>query len=81
MELKGKRVMVIGLGVSGRAAARLLAGRGAQLVMTDRSTDLARAGLPAGALHLGADDPAWLDGADRVDLVVASPGVPSRPQP
>ncbi len=73
MELNGPRVMVIGLGISGRAAARLLAARGAQLVMTDRSADLAREDLPAGAVHLGAEDPAWLDG---VDLVVASPGVP-----
>src|ERR1700686_3522975 len=75
MELKGKRVMVIGLGISGRAAARLLAGRGAQLVLTDRNTDLdlAREDLPAGGGHLGAEDPAWLDG---VKLVVASPGVP-----
>jgi UDP-N-acetylmuramoylalanine--D-glutamate ligase len=76
MQLKGKRVLVIGLGVSGRAAARLLAARGAQLVMTDRSADLSREDLPAGAVHLGAEDPAWLDGPDQVDLVVASPGVP-----
>jgi UDP-N-acetylmuramoylalanine--D-glutamate ligase len=32
--------------------------------------------LPAGAVHQGAEDPAWLDGPDHVDLVVASPGVP-----
>ncbi len=76
MQLKGKRVLVIGLGVSGRAAAQLLAERGAQLVMTDRSADLSRAGLPAGAVLLGAEDPAWLDGLDQVDLVVASPGAP-----
>jgi UDP-N-acetylmuramoylalanine--D-glutamate ligase len=73
MELRGKRVMVIGLGVSGRAAARLVAERGAQLVMTDRSLDLPREDLPAGTVHLGAEDPAWLEG---VNLVVASPGVP-----
>ncbi len=79
MELNGKRVMVIGLGISGRAAARLLAMRGAQLVMTDRSVDVKREDLPAGVVHLGAEEPAWLDGtdpADQVDLVVASPGVP-----
>ena len=76
MELNGKRVMIIGLGISGRAAARLLAARRSQLVLTDRSADLAREDLPAGAVHLGAEDPAWLDGPDRVDLVVASPGVP-----
>ena len=40
MDLAGKRVMVIGLGVSGLAAARLLAARGARLVMTDLRADL-----------------------------------------
>ena len=73
MQLAGKRVMVIGLGVSGRAAARLLAAHGANLVMTDLRADLERGGLPAGEMRLGAEDPAWLDG---IDLVVASPGVP-----
>ena len=84
MELAGKRVMVIGLGVSGLAAARLLAAHGARLVMTDLRADFgadshAEAGggaggasTPPGEIHLGAEDPAWLDG---VDLVVTSPGV------
>jgi UDP-N-acetylmuramoylalanine--D-glutamate ligase len=79
MELNGKHVMVIGLGVSGRAAAKFLAARGARLVMTDLSEDVALADLPAGEVHLGAEDPAWLAGSDfgdHVDLVVASPGVP-----
>jgi UDP-N-acetylmuramoylalanine--D-glutamate ligase len=73
MELNGKRVMVIGLGISGLAAARFLAGRGANLVMTDLRTDLKRTELPAGDVYLGAEDPAWLN---EIDLVVASPGVP-----
>ena len=73
MELKGKLVMVIGLGISGRAAAHLLARHGARLAMTDRDTGLACENLPAGVIHLGPEDPAWLDG---IDLVVASPGVP-----
>ena len=73
MELSGKRVMVIGLGVSGRAAARLLAAHGADLVMTDLRADLSQSDLPKGEVHLGAEDPAWLAG---VNLVVASPGVP-----
>ena len=69
--------MVIGLGVSGRAAAHFLAARGARLVMTDQRATLAADGtseqLPDGTVHLGREDPAWLDG---VDLVVVSPGVP-----
>jgi UDP-N-acetylmuramoylalanine--D-glutamate ligase len=73
MELSNKRVMVVGLGVSGLAAAQFLASRGAKLVMTDRRGDVARDKLPAGALKLGADDASWLDG---VELVVTSPGVP-----
>ncbi len=81
MDLADKRVMVIGLGVSGLAASRLMAARGARLVMTDLRTDLgseadAGAGhgsMPPGEIHLGAEDPAWLGG---VDLVVTSPGVP-----
>lgn len=73
MELSRKRVMVIGLGVSGLASARFLAARGASLVMVDRREDFTALNLPPGAIYRGRDNPAWLDG---VDLVVASPGVP-----
>jgi UDP-N-acetylmuramoylalanine--D-glutamate ligase len=73
MELSGKRVMVIGLGVSGVAAARFLASRGATLVMTDRRVDIERDKLPAGAVKLGAEEVSWVD---DIDLVVTSPGVP-----
>jgi UDP-N-acetylmuramoylalanine--D-glutamate ligase len=83
MDLAGKRVMVIGLGVSGLAAARLLASCGARLVMTDLRADprpdlhgetgAGDDSMPSGEIHLGSEDPAWLDG---VDLVVTSPGVP-----
>ena len=73
IELKGKRVMVVGLGVSGRAAARFLAARGAALLLTDKKADLATSALPAAEVHLGAERAAWLKG---VDLVVTSPGIP-----
>ena len=73
MELSNKRVMVVGLGVSGLAAARFLASRGAKLVMTDRRVDIERGKLPPGAVKLGAEDANWVDG---IDLVVTSPGVP-----
>jgi UDP-N-acetylmuramoylalanine--D-glutamate ligase len=73
MELAGKHVMVVGLGITGAAAARFLASRGATLTMTDRRTDLDRSKLPGGTIHLGAEDPAWLR---SIDLVVISPGVP-----
>ena len=73
MELKGKRVMVVGLGVSGRAAARFLSARGASLLLTDKKTDLELSELPRGEVHLGFERAAWLKG---VDLVVTSPGIP-----
>jgi len=65
--------MVIGLGVSGRAAARLLAARGAELVLADQRETIVAEDLPPGEVHLGGEDPAWIE---RIDLVVASPGVP-----
>ncbi len=73
MEVKGKRAMVIGLGVSGCAAARFLAAHGAALVMTDRNPAADITALPPGEIHLGPENPEWLRG---VDLVVTSPGVP-----
>jgi UDP-N-acetylmuramoylalanine--D-glutamate ligase len=73
VELKNKRVMVLGLGVSGVAAAHLLAARGAALIMADQRVDLACDRLPAGEVHLGEGTPEWLSG---VSLVVTSPGVP-----
>lgn len=73
-ELRDKRVMVLGLGVTGTAVARFLKQRRASIVMTDRRADLPHEAIPgAGELHLGGEDPAWLDG---VELVVTSPGVP-----
>jgi UDP-N-acetylmuramoylalanine--D-glutamate ligase len=72
MELAGKRVMVVGLGVTGRAAARFLTGRGARLVLVDRRSDILAADLPEADLRLGPENPSWLDG---IDLVVTSPGV------
>jgi UDP-N-acetylmuramoylalanine--D-glutamate ligase len=73
MELRGKRVMVVGLGVSGRAAARFLGARGAALLLTDKKSDLETSELPPGEVHLGFESAAWLKG---VDLVVTSPGIP-----
>jgi len=74
MELAGKRVLVIGLGVTGRSMARFLSARGARLVLTDQRTDIARDGLPLDAeLRLGPEPAPSLD---AVDLVIPSPGVP-----
>ncbi|MFI5353506.1 MAG: UDP-N-acetylmuramoyl-L-alanine--D-glutamate ligase [Candidatus Binatales bacterium] len=73
IELGGKRVMVVGMGVTGQAVARFLDARGAILTLTDRREDIALEAMPHAALHLGAEDPAWLGDAE---LVVTSPGVP-----
>lgn len=73
------RVLVIGLGRSGLAAARLAARGGAEVWVTDvRPEDALReaiTALPPGArLLAGGHPPEALDG---VGLVVASPGVPA----
>ncbi|MBV8361816.1 MAG: UDP-N-acetylmuramoyl-L-alanine--D-glutamate ligase [Deltaproteobacteria bacterium] len=73
MELRGTCVMVVGLGVSGSAAARFLAPLGTSLVLTDTCSEIPTSNLPQGRLYLGGEEPAWLRG---VDLVVVSPGVP-----
>jgi UDP-N-acetylmuramoylalanine--D-glutamate ligase len=78
MEIKNKRVLVVGLGKSGIAAARFLKARGAQVTVSDIR--------PAGLI---AELPALLDAGimvetgshgiltfRRQDLIVVSPGVP-----
>lgn len=78
MELKNKRVLVVGLGKSGLAAARFLKARGANVTVSDIR--------PAGLI---AELPALLDEGimvetgshglltfRRQDLIVVSPGVP-----
>jgi len=78
MDLRNKRIVVVGLGLSGVAAARFLVNRGARVTVTDRA--------PAESLKSSADSLAgWgvhlsLGGHDAgdfesADLVVLSPGV------
>ena len=72
--LEGKRVLVLGLGLSGRSAASFCSARGARVVAADESAvDLAAAPLPASVV-VSVDGP-FPDPAD-FDLVVPSPGVP-----
>jgi len=71
------RALVLGLAVTGEAAALALAARGVEVVVADRSRE-ARPGRLAGTgveLRLGTEDEGLLTG---VDLVVKSPGVPAR---
>lgn len=79
MELRGRRILVVGLGASGLAAVRLLASRGARVVANDLRSetelgDRAEAAREAGAeLVLGSHDASLFTSVDRI---VLSPGVP-----
>jgi UDP-N-acetylmuramoylalanine--D-glutamate ligase len=82
MELDGKKVLVIGAGRSGVAASRFLAARGSLVVLNDRKGFIdwpndALALKGEGVVKLLAGDvPSWL--LDQVELVVVSPGVPTK---
>jgi UDP-N-acetylmuramoylalanine--D-glutamate ligase len=72
-----RRVLVLGLGVTGEAAALALAARGVEVVVSDRSAD-ADPGRLAGTgveMLLGTEGESVLS---EVELVVKSPGVPVR---
>src|SRR5262245_2609354 len=91
MDLRGKRVLVVGLAQTGVAVARFLARRGASVVLNDgkpaealgeRLSALRAALAEVGPLEheveleLGGHPEAVFTGAD---LVVMSPGVPELP--
>jgi len=79
MELKGKKVLVVGLGKSGLAAALFLRRRGAQVTVSDvRSAEALARDIPA-LLEEGVAVEAGGHGLltfRRQDLIVVSPGVP-----
>ena len=79
MELKGKKVLVVGLGKSGLAAALFLRRRGAQVTVSDiRSAEALANDIPA-LLEEGINVEAGGHGLltfRRQDLIVVSPGVP-----
>src|SRR5918997_3241750 len=85
MDLDGKKVLVIGAGRSGVASARFLTARGALVVLNDRKEFIdwpndALALKGEGVVKLLAGDvPSWL--LDQIELVVVSPGVPSKSIP
>ena len=76
----GKRVLVLGLGLSGRSAASFLAERGAKVTAADERPAAALSGLdqlPASVeLRLDAPFPSSRDFEHDYDLVVPSPGIP-----
>lgn len=82
MEVRGQHIVVVGLGKSGAAAARLLAERGARVTGNDMRTrehlgalagELEAAGV---SLQLEGHPASLLAAADRI---VVSPGVPPMP--
>ena len=80
--LFGKKVLVVGLGRSGVAAARLCAARGAQVTVTDQkpaeALGAALAQLPAAAKQeLGGHRAETFLASD---IIVLSPGVPPLPE-
>ena len=79
MELKGKKVLVVGLGKSGLAAALFLRHKGAQVTVSDiRSAESLAREIPA-LLEEGIMVEAGGHGLltfRRQDLIVVSPGVP-----
>jgi UDP-N-acetylmuramoylalanine--D-glutamate ligase len=79
MELKGKKVLVVGLGKSGLAAALFLRHKGAQVTVSDvRSAESLAEEIPA-LLEEGIMVEAGGHGLltfRRQDLIVVSPGVP-----
>jgi UDP-N-acetylmuramoylalanine--D-glutamate ligase len=79
MEIKGKKVLVVGLGKSGLAAALFLRRQGAQVTVSDvRSAEVLAKDIPA-LIEEGIAVEAGGHGLltfRRQDLIIVSPGVP-----
>src|SRR5271156_6702408 len=79
MELKNKRVLVVGLGKSGLSAAMFLRGLGARVTVSDTRSAIALADEIPTLLDAGIMVEAGGHGLltfRRQDLIVVSPGVP-----
>jgi UDP-N-acetylmuramoylalanine--D-glutamate ligase len=81
LEVAGKKVLIMGAARSGIACARFLAKRGAVVALNDRKpieewSAEAVALKDEGVGLVPGDVPMWL--LDQVELVVMSPGVPSK---
>ncbi|KNZ70473.1 UDP-N-acetylmuramoylalanine--D-glutamate ligase [Thermincola ferriacetica] len=83
LNLKNKRVLVVGIGKSGLAVAGFLAGKGASVTITDKKArqDLGQAvnSLPKKVTVAAGAYPEVTP--DSFDMVVTSPGVPLTEQP
>lgn len=77
LDVSGQRILVLGAGKTGLSTTRVLAARGAEVLLLDRSrSDLQTAVVwPRVECRTGDQDLGALKG---IDLVVPSPGVPQR---
>ncbi len=81
MDLKKKKVMVIGLARTGSEAARFLVRQGAEVLVSDsRGEQELRGEIESLAGHplrflLGGEEVGWVEG---LDVLIPSPGVPSQ---
>jgi UDP-N-acetylmuramoylalanine--D-glutamate ligase len=80
MDLKGKKVLVLGLARTGRECARFLVSQGASVLVSDLRSEQelkqemdALGGLPI-EYSIGGEDRSWLKG---VDFLIPSPGIPA----
>lgn len=76
MELKGKKVLVVGLGKTGVATARFLRERGAEAVLTDERPLADLAGSLGDLRDCCEARPHAAGAVSGIDLVIPSPGVP-----
>lgn len=83
LEIKGKKILVVGIGRSGMAVANFLLNRGAEVTITDRKDEEVLrpvlADLPTGVKVVAGAYPAV--NKRTFDIVVTSPGVPLTEQP
>ena len=81
MEVKGKKVLVFGLGISGIGAGQILERHGAEVIMYDGNQKLTEEKIKK---QLGEDSSAKIvigdfpeEVLEKLDMTVLSPGVPT----
>jgi len=84
VEIAGRKALVIGAARSGIASARFLTERGATVALNDRKplTEWSREALDLKSEGVGlveGEPPSWL--LDQIDLLIVSPGVPTKAIP
>jgi UDP-N-acetylmuramoylalanine--D-glutamate ligase len=79
IDLKGKRVLILGFGVEGRANLRFAVKQGAkEIAVAEQSVDLILEPAESAAVKETHTGDSWLSQLDRYDVILRSPGVPLR---